>query len=83
MERGSVGQTFLSALCDARRQECPRHIGAASAEARQRRAKPSRLALLPQAAQLSGHRYALHGAHLIHQQHAVKVVALVLDGTGQ
>jgi hypothetical protein len=27
MERGSVGQTFLSALVDVRRQECPRHIG--------------------------------------------------------
>jgi len=28
MERGSVGQTFLSALVDVRRQECPRHTGA-------------------------------------------------------
>jgi hypothetical protein len=27
MERDSVGQTFLSALVDARRQECPRHSG--------------------------------------------------------
>ena len=31
MERGSVGQTFLSALVDVRRQECPRHSGAAPA----------------------------------------------------
>ena len=28
MERDSVGQTFLSALGDVRRQECPRHSGA-------------------------------------------------------
>jgi len=27
MERGSVGQTFLFALGDVRRQECPRHSG--------------------------------------------------------
>ena len=27
MERGIVGQTFLSALVDVRRQECPRHTG--------------------------------------------------------
>ena len=27
MERDSVGQTFLSALVDVRRQECPRHSG--------------------------------------------------------
>ena len=29
VERGSVGQTFLSALVVVRRQECPRHSGAA------------------------------------------------------
>ena len=29
MERGGVGQAFLPALGDVRRQECPRHIGAA------------------------------------------------------
>mgnify|MGYP006975405544 FL=1 len=33
MERGIVGQTFLSALVDARRQECPRHSGAAFVDA--------------------------------------------------
>ena len=33
MERDSVGQTFLSALVDVRRQECPRHSGAAPAMA--------------------------------------------------
>ena len=27
MERGSVGQAFLPALGDVRRQECPRHTG--------------------------------------------------------
>ena len=38
MEHGSVGQTFLSALVDVRRQECPRHIEAVPAKARQHRA---------------------------------------------
>jgi hypothetical protein len=33
MERDSVGQTFLSALVDVHRQECPRHSGAAPAMA--------------------------------------------------
>ena len=28
MERGSVGQAFLPAIVDVRRQECPRHTGA-------------------------------------------------------
>ena len=27
MERGSVGQAFLPAIGDVRRQECPRHTG--------------------------------------------------------
>ena len=34
---GSVGQAFLPALVGVRRQECPRHIGEASAEVRKHR----------------------------------------------
>jgi|LSQX01.2.fsa_nt_gb hypothetical protein len=46
MERGSVGQTFLSARAAPRRQECPRHSGGSFWQRRAStgRAKPSRLA---------------------------------------